>query len=226
MADRGVRHARSRRAQGGRRVLRRPRSGPSDRRRAPRDRYARRRLRDPGRRRSRGRHRRLATGGHRDRRPLGWLDDQARPRAERPLRAGLGAWRPAARGPLPLRGLHRDRRGGSAPAVSGPPEDDAVVESDEVLVKAFVAGDESAFDTLVQRHSRRVYAICLRYFGNPGDAEDAAQEAFLALYRRASTFSGAAPFSTWMYRVATNACNDLARKRARRPQTTTSHDLE
>lgn len=89
--------------------------------------------------------------------------------------------------------------------------------SDEELLAAFVAGDQGAFDQLVDRHARRVYAICLRYFGNPTDAEDAAQEAFLTLYRRAGTFTGAARFSTWMYRVATNACNDLARKRARRP---------
>lgn len=58
----------------------------------------------------------------------------------------------------------------------------------------------------------------MHYFGNPGDAEDAAQEAFVALLRKAPTFAGTAAFSTWMYRVTTNACNDLARKRARRPQ--------
>lgn len=92
------------------------------------------------------------------------------------------------------------------------------VPSDEDLVAAFVAGEGGAFDQLVERHARRVYAICLRYFGDPADAEDAAQEAFLALYRHAGTFAGTARFSTWMYRVATNACNDLARKRARRPQ--------
>lgn len=90
--------------------------------------------------------------------------------------------------------------------------------SDEVLVRAFVEGDERAFDELVLRYQRRVYAICYRYFGNAADAEDAAQEAFLALLRHAATYSGAASFSTWMYRVASNACNDLARKRARRPQ--------
>lgn len=44
------------------------------------------------------------------------------------------------------------------------------------------------------------------------------QDAFIALLRRAGTFSGAAAFSTWMFRVATNACNDLARKRSRRPR--------
>jgi RNA polymerase sigma-70 factor, ECF subfamily len=90
--------------------------------------------------------------------------------------------------------------------------------SDETLVAAYVAGDEDAFDRLVARYERRVYAVCYRYFGNAADAEDAAQEAFLTLLRRAGTFSGAASFSTWMYRVAVNTCNDLARKRARRPQ--------
>lgn len=83
---------------------------------------------------------------------------------------------------------------------------------------AYVAGDATALDELVRRYRRRVFGICMAYFGNPSDAEDAAQETFVALVRRASTFTGAAAFSTWMYRVATNACNDLARKRARRPR--------
>ncbi len=90
--------------------------------------------------------------------------------------------------------------------------------TDEALVAAFVAGDERAFSMLVARYERRVYGICLRYFGDAGDAEDAAQDAFLILYRRAATFRGGSRFSTWMYRVTTNACNDLARKRARRPR--------
>jgi RNA polymerase sigma-70 factor, ECF subfamily len=81
-----------------------------------------------------------------------------------------------------------------------------------------VAGDAAAFDMLVRRYRRRVFGICLQYFGDPRDAEDATQDAFIALLRRASTFAGTAAFSTWMYRVAINACNDLARKRARRPR--------
>lgn len=93
-----------------------------------------------------------------------------------------------------------------------------VTATDEALVEAFVGGQDDAFDLLVQRYSQRVYAICYRYFGNAADAEDASQDAFVALLRRAGTFKGTASFATWMYRVATNACNDLARKRARRPQ--------
>ncbi len=89
---------------------------------------------------------------------------------------------------------------------------------DEDLLAAFVEGDEDAFDELVDRYERRVYAICYRYFRNATDAEDALQETFLALLRRGSTFTGASSFSTWMYRVAVNTCNDIARRRARRPQ--------
>ncbi len=94
-----------------------------------------------------------------------------------------------------------------------------VQPSDEALLAAFVDhGDERAFATLVERHERRVYGICYRYFGDATDAEDAAQEVFLTLYRRAATFRGGAKLSTWLYRVAVNACNDLARKRGRRPR--------
>ncbi len=87
-----------------------------------------------------------------------------------------------------------------------------------MLLAAFLAGEDRAFDALVTRYERRVYAICHRYFRDASDAEDAMQDAFVALLRRGGSFTGASSFSTWMYRVATNACNDLARKRARRPQ--------
>lgn len=92
--------------------------------------------------------------------------------------------------------------------------------ADEVLVGEWVRGDQAAFDELVRRYRRRVYGICYRYFGDAADAEDAAQDAFVALLRRAGTFQGTSSFSTWMYRVTVNACNDLARKRGRRPQRT------
>lgn len=97
------------------------------------------------------------------------------------------------------------------------PRDDP--RSDEDLVAAFVRGDEAAFDRLVERHRRWVYGLCYRYFGDAADAEDAAQNTFVAVLRRAETFAGAARFSTWLYRVAMNACNDLARARDRRPRT-------
>lgn len=93
--------------------------------------------------------------------------------------------------------------------------------SDEDLLAAYVdggSGGETAFHELVSRYERRVYAICYRYFGDHADAQDASQDAFLAMARRAGTFRGDSKLSTWLYRVAVNACNDIARKRRRRPQ--------
>ncbi|HEX9765269.1 MAG TPA: sigma-70 family RNA polymerase sigma factor [Nitriliruptorales bacterium] len=92
---------------------------------------------------------------------------------------------------------------------------------DEAVLAAFTEDrdGQGAFSELVDRYERRVYGICYRYFGNHSDAQDATQDTFLTLVRRAETFRGEAKLSTWIYRVAVNACNDLARKRARRPQT-------
>lgn len=93
--------------------------------------------------------------------------------------------------------------------------------SDEDVLAAYTGGPhpQEAFTELVDRYERRIYGICYRYFGDHSDAEDATQDTFLTLARRAETFRGDAKLSTWIYRVAVNACNDRARKRARRPQT-------
>jgi RNA polymerase sigma-70 factor, ECF subfamily len=87
--------------------------------------------------------------------------------------------------------------------------------TDEDLLASHLRGDQRAFGQLVSRHERRVYGICLRMLGNREDAQDAAQEAFLAALRRASTFRQAAAFSTWLYRIAVNAATDQARRRGR-----------
>ncbi len=65
-------------------------------------------------------------------------------------------------------------------------------------------GDAAAFEHLYQSHSRRVYALCLRMVGNPTEAEDLTQEAFLQMYRKLQTFRGESSFSTWLHRVTVN----------------------
>src|ERR1043166_10192826 len=65
-------------------------------------------------------------------------------------------------------------------------------------------GDAAAFEFLYQMHSRRVYALCLRMVGNPADAEDLMQEAFLQLFRKVATFRGESAFSTWLHRMTVN----------------------
>lgn len=91
--------------------------------------------------------------------------------------------------------------------------------TDEELVSAWQAGDIRAFDELVDRFTRRVFGICLRYFGNADDAEEATQETFVVLHRRGASFRGQSKFSTWLYRVTTNVCHDIGRKRGRRVDT-------
>ena len=88
---------------------------------------------------------------------------------------------------------------------------------DEDLVRRYLSGDRTAFAALVERHERRVYNLALRMTGREEDARDATQDAFLTVLRKLSTFRGEAAFTTWLHRVAVNACYDVLRKRARAP---------
>jgi len=85
------------------------------------------------------------------------------------------------------------------------------------LIEAAQAGDRQALDALLRLHYDRVYAICRRMTGNDHDALDATQDALIALTRGLSRYDGRAAFSTWAYRVTTNACLDELRRRRRRP---------
>jgi RNA polymerase sigma-70 factor (ECF subfamily) len=86
---------------------------------------------------------------------------------------------------------------------------------DRALVAATLAGDRSAFDVLVRRHQRAVYAICLRFTGNHADASDLAQDAFVRAYRGLARFKGDAALSTWLHRITVNVC--LTRVAAKTP---------
>jgi RNA polymerase sigma-70 factor (ECF subfamily) len=90
-------------------------------------------------------------------------------------------------------------------------------ETDERLVRRFQDGDSDAFEILVQRHGQRVYNLCLRILGDAEEAADASQDTFLSALRKLSTFRGDAAFTTWLHRVAVNACYDSLRKKRRRP---------
>jgi RNA polymerase sigma-70 factor, ECF subfamily len=86
---------------------------------------------------------------------------------------------------------------------------------DAGLVAACLEGRREAFDVIVQRHRRAVYQVCYRFVGNHEDASDLAQEAFLRAWRGLKNFKGQAALSTWLYRIAVNAC--LNRVAARKP---------
>jgi len=84
------------------------------------------------------------------------------------------------------------------------------------LVRAAAGGDEDAFAQLVALHEKKVYNLALRMCGDPEDAWDAAQEAFLSAWRGLPSFRGEAGFATWLYRLTTNACIDFLRRSRRR----------
>lgn len=94
-------------------------------------------------------------------------------------------------------------------------------DDDSALVSAAQSGDRKAMDNLLRRHYDRIHAICRRITGNEADALDATQEAMIAVVRGIPRFDGNSLFSTWVYRVATNASLDELRRRKRRPDPVT-----
>lgn len=74
-------------------------------------------------------------------------------------------------------------------------------------------GDEAAFARILGRHQERLYALCFRLLQDRGEAEDAAQEVFLKLYRKASSFEPRGQLFTLLYRMATNHCLNRLRRR-------------
>jgi RNA polymerase sigma-70 factor (ECF subfamily) len=97
--------------------------------------------------------------------------------------------------------------------------EDAVAqdEEDRALLRAHLAGDAHAFDTLVRRHQQRMWAVALRTLRDREEAADAVQDACLSAYRSASSYRGEARVTTWLHRIVVNACLDRARRKAVRP---------
>lgn len=92
----------------------------------------------------------------------------------------------------------------------------AVDPSDETLAAQAAAGDDHAFEVLVSRYDARVYRLVCR-LTSATDAPDVMQEAFLQVYRHLASFRGESRFSTWLYRITTNAALMHRRARSRRP---------
>jgi len=91
-------------------------------------------------------------------------------------------------------------------------------EAEDAAVEAARRGDREAFDELVVRHQRSVYRLCYRYVNDHADANDLTQEAFLKAWRGIGRFRGRSRFSTWLYRIAVNACLNF--RAARKAKTT------
>ena len=95
---------------------------------------------------------------------------------------------------------------------------------ESALIDKARRGDRQALDSLLRRHQPTIHAVCRRVTGNDADALDATQEALIAVVRGLGNFDGRSRFSTWVYRIATNASLDELRRRARRPIATESSE--
>jgi RNA polymerase sigma-70 factor (ECF subfamily) len=92
-----------------------------------------------------------------------------------------------------------------------------VTTSDDAeLISRFRSGDAAAFNDIVDRHERRVFAIAIRICRHHEDARDVTQDVFVTALRALRSFRGDAQLSTWLHRVTVNASLDLVRKRQRR----------
>ena len=81
----------------------------------------------------------------------------------------------------------------------------------ELVQKFQRESDQHAFDLLVERHSERAYQLAYSILQNRQDAEEVVQDAFIRIYRSLANFRGDAQFSTWMYRIVVNLCNNKFR---------------
>ncbi len=87
------------------------------------------------------------------------------------------------------------------------------IKDDLELVRRCLAGDSSAYAGLVNRYQKPVFGLIVRMLGDPGVAEEIAQESFIRAYTHLSSFDQNRKFSSWLFRIAHNATIDELRKR-------------
>ncbi|HWD20830.1 MAG TPA: RNA polymerase sigma factor [Verrucomicrobiae bacterium] len=91
-------------------------------------------------------------------------------------------------------------------------------ETEADLAREAQRGDAAAFAALVRQHQRMIHSLTYRMTGSTADAEDLAQEAFLSAYEQIGSYRGQGKFSTWLYRIAINACLNWRQRETRRSQ--------
>jgi RNA polymerase sigma-70 factor, ECF subfamily len=93
-----------------------------------------------------------------------------------------------------------------------------VTDDDQGWVERSLQGDHEAFETLVRRYQRMIYALTYRMTGSAADAEDLTQETFIRAHEQLASYRAEARFSSWLYRIAVNHCLNWRKRAQRREQ--------
>ena len=86
-------------------------------------------------------------------------------------------------------------------------------KEDRTLVERCLRGDEKSFEELLEKYKNPVFSICLRMVRNHTDAEDLAQDVFIRTFSVLDRYDPSYPFSSWLFRIASNLCIDYLRKK-------------
>lgn len=87
---------------------------------------------------------------------------------------------------------------------------------EKTLILKCKTGDRAAFSALVEKYQSKIINIAYGMLSDKEDAYDAAQEVFIKVFRSIDSFEEKSSFSTWIYRITVNVCNDILRKRQRK----------
>ncbi|MFQ5754058.1 MAG: RNA polymerase sigma factor, partial [bacterium] len=87
--------------------------------------------------------------------------------------------------------------------------------TDAQLIKKFLNGEISAFNTLVWRWENKLFNFILRYIGDREESKDICQKTFIRMYRNLHHLNDVSKFSTWLYQIAVNLCRDELKMRNR-----------
>jgi RNA polymerase sigma-70 factor (ECF subfamily) len=91
-------------------------------------------------------------------------------------------------------------------------------DEEKIWVQQSRNGDPSAFEPLIRAHQRMIHSLAYRMTGSLADAEDLTQETFIRAYRQLDSYQGTAKFSSWLYRIAVNACLTWRQRETRRSE--------
>ena len=113
------------------------------------------------------------------------------------------------------RGLRRRYQSPTGPPAPRPRRP-VQTPTDAALADRAAAGDDAAAAALVRRYERSVFGVCLRMLGRREDAEDAAQEVFLRLFRHLAKWDRSRPLKPWLMTIAANRCRTALDRRRRK----------